>query len=208
MDGKFHAVIGAGTGVAVAQTTGQDAIGTAVLLAAGMVASLAPDLDTAGKLANKISLSHKMIQGFVRTAGILLGGYALLALSGAAMYIGLALGVFLLLLAPKFSQRLMLLVSGIAIIAAGIALEAIWAGLAGLYVVIASIASHRGCTHSLIGLLFFGVITFYIHEQFQITGLCWTLMLAYLSHLLADMRFIPGNKRGIKLFWPLSRKAI
>ncbi|MFD1361241.1 metal-dependent hydrolase [Lentibacillus salinarum] len=208
MDGKIHAVIGAGTGVAVAQATGQDAVNTAVLLTAGIIASLAPDLDTAGKLANKISLSHKMIQGFVRTTGILTAGYAWFGLSGYAMYIGLALGAFLLLIAPKFSQKLMLFISGAAIITTGIALSEIWVWLTGLYVTVAALVSHRGYTHSLIGLAFFSLIAFYISERFSVNSLYWTLVLAYASHLLADMRFVPGNKRGIKLFLPFSQKAI
>lgn len=208
MDGKIHAVIGAGTGVVVAQAAGQDAIHTAVLITAGIIASLAPDLDTAGKLANKISLSHKMIQGFVRTTGILTGAYAWFGLSGAAMYIGLALGVFLLWIAPKFSQKLMLFISGAAIIVAGAAMSEVWVWLAGLYVTGAALVSHRGYTHSLIGLLFFSVLAFYISERFSVHGLYWALILGYASHLLADMRFLPGNKRGIKLFLPFSQKGV
>ncbi|QKY70710.1 metal-dependent hydrolase [Lentibacillus sp. CBA3610] len=208
MDGKIHAVIGAGTGVTVAQSIGMEPVETAVLMTTGIIAALVPDLDTAGKLANRISLSHKMIQGFVRTTGIITGAYAWFGLSGYAMYIGLALGVFLLLIAPKFSQKLMLFVSGAAIIAAGVAMMEIWVWLTGVYVAIAALVAHRSYTHSLVGLLFFAIIAFYIQERFAMEGLFWTLVLAYASHLLADMRFVPGNKRGIKLFLPFSQKGI
>ncbi|ALX49639.1 metal-dependent hydrolase [Lentibacillus amyloliquefaciens] len=208
MDGKLHAVIGAGTGVAVAQSIGMEPVETAVLMGAGIIAGLVPDLDTAGKLANKISLSHKMIQGFVRTTGILAGAYAWFGLSGYAMYIGLALGIFLLLIAPKFSQKLMLLISGVAVIAAGLAMSEIWVWLSGSYVAGAALVAHRSYTHSIIGLIFFAIIAFYVNERFAMEGLFWTLVLGYASHLLADMRFIPGNKRGIKLFLPFSQKGV
>ncbi|SFD68452.1 inner membrane protein [Lentibacillus persicus] len=208
MDGKIHAVLGAGTGVAVAQTIGMEPVDTAILMSAGVIAGLVPDLDTAGKLANKISLSHKMIQGFVRTVGILAGAYAWFGLEGYAMYVGLALGIFLLVIAPKFSQKLMLLISGVAIIAAGVALTEVWVWLSGIYVAAAALVGHRSYTHSIAGLLFFAVIAFYINERFALEGLFWALVLGYASHLLADMRLVPGNKRGIKLFLPFSQKLI
>src|SRR5699024_1811464 len=208
MDGKTHAIIGAGTGLAVAQSTGQDAVNTAVMVGAGMVAALAPDLDTGGKLANKISLSHKMIQNLVRLIGILAGIYAWLSLTGTEKYIGLALGAFLLFIAPVFSQKLMLFISGATIIAGGIFISEMWIWLAGVYVAAAALVPHRSYTHSLIGWLFFGVIAYYISQNFAIQGLFWTLVLAYGSHLVADMRILPGNKRGIKLFLPVSQKEI
>ncbi|HLR61938.1 MAG TPA: metal-dependent hydrolase [Lentibacillus sp.] len=208
MDGKTHAIIGAGTGLAVAQSTGQDAVNTAVMVGAGMVAALAPDLDTGGKLANKISLSHKMIQNLVRLIGILAGIYAWLSLTGTEKYIGLALGAFLLFIAPVFSQKLMLFISGATIIAGGIFISEMWIWLAGVYVAAAALVPHRSYTHSLIGWLFFGVIAYYISQNFAIQGLFWTLVLAYGSHLVADMRILPGNKRGIKLFLPFSQKEI
>src|SRR5699024_3438302 len=208
MNGKIHAIIGAGTGVAVAQSTGQDAVNTAVLIGAGMVAALVPDLDTAGKLANKISLSHKMIQSLVRLIGIVIGVYAWSGLTGDEKYMGLALGAFLLFIAPLFSQKVMLFISGAAIIAGGFFLAKTWVWLAGIYVAAAALVSHRSYTHSLIGWLFFGVIAYYVNEAFAVYGLFWTLILAYGSHLFTDIRFWPGNKRGIKLFLPLSKKEI
>lgn len=208
MDGKIHAIIGAGTGIAVAQSTDLDAVNTAVLMGAGVIAALAPDLDTAGKLANKISLSHKMIQSFVRSTGILAAIYAWFVLAGTGKYIGLALGAFLLFIAPKFSQKLMLFISGSAIILAGVYVSEIWVWLAGIYVAIAALVSHRSYTHSLIGWLYFSIIAFYISESFAVNGLYWTLVLAYGSHLLVDIKIWPGNKRGIKLFLPFSQKTI
>ncbi|WP_010531408.1 metal-dependent hydrolase [Lentibacillus jeotgali] len=208
MDGKIHAIVGAGTSIAVAQSTGQDAINTAVLMGAGIVASLVPDLDTGGKLANKISLSYKMVQNLVRLIGILAGLYAWFGLAGTEKYIGLALGVFLLFIAPVFSQKLMLFISGAAIIAGGVFISEIWVWLAGVYVAMAALVPHRSYTHSLIGWLFFGVIAYYINQDFAVQGLFWALVLAYGSHLLIDMQFLPGNKRGIKLFLPFSQKGV
>ncbi|SFA95049.1 inner membrane protein [Lentibacillus halodurans] len=208
MDGKIHAIIGAGTGIAVAQSTGQDAINTAVLMTAGMIAALAPDLDTAGKLANKISLSHKMIQSFVRSTGILTGIYAWIVLAGTEKYIGLALGIFLFMIAPKFSQKLMLAISGAAIITVGIFISEVWVWLTGIYVVAAALVPHRSYTHSLIGFLFFSVIAFYISQDIVVYGLHSTLILAYGSHLLMDMRLLPGNKRGIRLLLPFTQVEI
>ncbi|GGJ81938.1 hypothetical protein GCM10007063_00460 [Lentibacillus kapialis] len=208
MDGKIHALVGAGTAIAVAQSTGQDAVNTTVMMGAGVMAALAPDLDTAGKLANKISLSHKTIQNLVRIIGILAGAYTWFGLTGTEKYIGLALGAFLLFIAPIFSQKLMLFLSGAAIVAGGIFISEIWVWMLGVYVVAAALVPHRSYTHSFIGWLFFAMIAYYIDQEFMIQGLYWALVLAYGSHLLTDMRFWPGNKRGIKLLLPFSRVEI
>jgi inner membrane protein len=42
----------------------------------------------------------------------------------------------------------------------------------------------------------------------MVDGLFQAAMIGYISHLIGDMKFLPFNKKGVKLFLPLSSKEI
>ncbi|WP_338137913.1 metal-dependent hydrolase [Niallia circulans] len=71
---------------------------------------------------------------------------------------------------------------------------------------IASFTSHRSYTHSILGVIFFGIIAADLETSLGINGLFYTCIGGYISHLLADLKILPVNKRGVKLFLPLSSK--
>ena len=96
----------------------------------------------------------------------------------------------------------MLLITGIIFACAGYWLAAIWLLLFGIYIIIAAFLPHRSYTHSLLGLVYYTIIAHYLNLEFQVTGLELACVLGYSSHLIADMRLIPGNKKGVKLFLP------
>ncbi|MGM8365235.1 metal-dependent hydrolase [Virgibacillus sp. W0181] len=205
MDGKLHGLIGAGVGFGVSQSVGADVGETLFLMAAGIVSSLAPDLDTASRLANRISFPHQIMQNMMRLIGSFLAVYSFLKLATTEKIVGIATGMVLFLIAPKFSRKFMLLISGVVVIGAGIYVNKTWVILAGCYIAAASLLSHRTYTHSLLGLVFFSLIAVRAEEDLGVSGLYWAAILAYASHLVADMRLIPGNKKGVKLLLPLSR---
>jgi inner membrane protein len=74
-----------------------------------------------------------------------------------------------------------------------------------VYVIIASITSHRSYTHSILGVIFFGIIASKLEVSLGIHGVYYACLGGYISHLLADLKVLPFNKRGIKLFLPVSK---
>lgn len=208
MKGTAHAAIGAAAGFIVANT-GQTDLTTALLFVGlGSISGLMPDLDIDGKLRNKITLSHEVIQWAAKIIGILFAIYSIYSGNGSEKWIGIAIGVAMFLLSSFIKQRHMLLITGIGVIAGGFSLQESWLVLLGIYFVIASFVSHRSYTHSILGILFYGLIASRLEASIGIDGVFFACLAGYVSHLIFDMKLFPFNKRGIKLFLPFSSKEI
>jgi len=208
MKGTAHAAIGAGAGFIVANTGQTDLTTTLILVGLGSISALIPDLDVDGKLRNKITLSHEIIKWAGQIIGILLATYSLYSGIGSEKWIGITIGVAMFLLSSFIKQRHMLLITGAGVIVGGFSLQESWIILLGIYFVIASFVSHRSYTHSILGILFFGLIASRFEASIEIDGVFLTCLAGYISHLIFDMKIFPFNKRGIKLFLPFSSKEI
>ena len=208
MKGTAHAAIGAGAGFIVANTGQADPTTMLILVGLGSISALIPDLDVDGKLRNKITLSHEIIKWAAQIIGILLATFSLYSGNGSERWIGIAIGVAMFLLSSFIKQRHMLLITGAGVIAGGFSLQESWLILLGIYFVIASFVSHRSYTHSILGILFFGLIASRFEASIEIDGVFFTCLAGYISHLIFDMKIFPFNKRGIKLFLPFSSKEI
>jgi inner membrane protein len=208
MKGTAHAAIGAGAGFIVANTGQTDLTTTLILVGLGSISALIPDLDVDGKLRNKITLSHEIIKWAAQIIGILLATFSLYSGNGSEKWIGIAIGVAMFLLSSFIKQRHMLLITGAGVIAGGFSLQESWLVLLGIYFVTASFVSHRSYTHSILGILFFGLIASRFEASIEIDGVFLTCLAGYISHLIFDMKIFPFNKRGIKLFLPFSSKEI
>lgn len=208
MKGSSHAIVGAVVGGAVSIGVGNDVVstGTATLAVAGMVAGLVPDLDTNGKLSNKITISHKFLKGLMSVASLLVILYSILTESGQEKWYGILLGIGLLFISGYVTQRRMLLIMGIGITLFGIYISVLWVVLGGLYVAVASRLGHRTYTHSVIGLVYFGYVAYLMNIELQVTGLFLALVLGYISHLVCDFKVF--NKQGVKLLRPFSQIEI
>lgn len=208
MNGTAHTAIGAATGFMVANTFQTDPSTTLLLVGLGGVSGLVPDLDIDGKLRNKITLSHKVIRTAAQLIGILMIFYSVFEGRATEKWIGVGIGVVMLGLSSSIKQRHMLTITGIGVLAGGFSLQESWLMLLGIYILIASFVAHRSYTHSILGVVFFGIIAFQFEASIGIEGVFYTCLAGYISHLIADMKFLPFNKRGIKLFLPLSSKEI
>jgi inner membrane protein len=208
MKGTAHAAIGAAAGFVVANTGQTDLTTTLLFVGLGSISGLMPDLDIDGKLRNKITLSHEVIQWAAKIIGILFAIYSIYSGNGSEKWIGIAIGVAMFLLSSFIKQRHMLLITGIGVIAGGFSLQESWLVLLGLYFVIASFVSHRSYTHSILGILFYGLIASRLETSIGIDGIFFACLAGYVSHLIFDMKLFPFNKRGIKLFLPFSSKEI
>ncbi|WHY03664.1 metal-dependent hydrolase [Neobacillus sp. DY30] len=208
MNGTAHTAIGAATGFIAANTFHSSPTETMILVGLGAVSGLMPDLDIDGKLRGKITLSHKVIRLAAMFIGILMVFYSFYEGSAADRWLGIGSGLVIMIVSSLIKQKHMLTITGIGVLAGGISLSEVWLILLGVYVVVASISSHRSYTHSILGVIFFGVIASKLEGSLGIQGVFYACLLGYISHLLADLKLLPFNKRGIKLFLPVSKIEI
>ncbi|OKL36767.1 metal-dependent hydrolase [Domibacillus mangrovi] len=207
MKGSTHAVIGAGSGLAVSVWINAAPLEMVILAGIGSVAALVPDLDVNGKLANKITVEKKWLILFFSIAGLFLMFYSYFMLIGIKQISGFLISIGFLLLPKLFiKQRTMLFVTGILVLYAGWYMKEIWVMYIGLFIIFASLVSHRTWTHSIIGVTFFYFVAVEIVKEYPLPGLFMTLLISYISHLIADMKILPVNKKGIKWFYPLWKK--
>lgn len=123
-------------------------------------------------------------------------------------WFGIVIGLSMMIAASKLKQKHMLTITGVGVLVGGVSLQEPWLILLGIYILIASFVSHRSYTHSIVGVIYFGVIAAKLEESLGIDGVFYTCLAGYISHLMADLKILPFNKRGIKLFLPVSSKEI
>lgn len=207
LKGKTHAAIGAVSGTIVAVWVEAAPFETALLALIGSVSALVPDLDVNGKLANSITVEKKWLILFFTVSGLLLALYSYFMLFGVNQITGFLTSIGLLLLPRLFiKQRTMLFLTGAAVVYAGWYIQQNWLIYTGLFILFASLVSHRTWTHSLIGFWLFYFVAAEISRTYLLPGLLPALLLSYFSHLLADMKLLPANKKGIKFFYPIWKK--
>lgn len=207
MNGFAHSSIGAATGFVVSTTTSASPITTLILIGAGALSALVPDLDTNGKLANSITIPYKFLKFLVLLSGLILLYITWFQHNGLDNWTGSIIGIVLILASRRLKQRFMLSITGIGVVWAGVYLVNLWMILLGIYVIVASFLKHRGYTHSVLGLIYFTYIAYLFASEMEIPSLFQTTVLGYASHLIADMKWIPFNKQGVKLFMPFSQKS-
>jgi inner membrane protein len=208
LNGTSHAAIGAAAGFVVAQTYETSPSATLLFVGLGAVSGLIPDLDIDGKLRGKITLSYEMIRLSASIIGIMMILYSFIEKTSMERWLGAGIGCLILVVASLIKQKHMLTITGLAVLAGGFSLDELWIILLGIFTVVASFTSHRSYTHSILGVVFFGVIAFHLETSLGIQGVFYTCLIGYISHLVADLKILPFNKRGVKLFLPLSSKEI
>ncbi|WP_162356842.1 metal-dependent hydrolase [Metabacillus mangrovi] len=206
MRGSSHALIGGAAGMAVAYGQQADPVTAASLIGIGVLSGLMPDLDVNGKLSNTIT-SKKWIYGLMALIGALLAGDSAFSERGTQQWAGMMIGAGLLVLPRIFmKKRTVLFMTGAAILGAGFIMHETWILLMGIYIAAASRQPHRGITHSLIGLAFFGWIGYLLEQDLQMDGVFYTSLAGYASHLAADLKLLPMNRKGVKWLQPFSKK--
>ncbi|PAV30804.1 hydrolase [Virgibacillus profundi] len=208
MNGTAHAAVGGAAGFIVANTLQTSPSITICLVGLGAISALVPDLDIDGKLRGKITLSHKMLQTVAQLIGVLMIIYSFYEGTDAGKFLGAGVGLGIIIIASKLKQKHMLSLTGIGVLAGGSSLQESWLILFGIYILIASVVSHRSYTHSIIGVIFFALIASKLETSFGQDGIYYTCLIGYISHLVGDSKLLPFNKRGIKLFLPLSSKEV
>ncbi|MFS0689319.1 metal-dependent hydrolase [Sporosarcina sp. 179-K 8C2 HS] len=211
MKGSSHAVIGVAVGAFAGYQVQPDLYTVAVASLAGGVSALVPDLDTNGLASNRITLSKQLTQWLMQLvgAGILVAIVYQYFNSGFSPSILLYAGIGLLLfiVSRLITQRRMLTLTGVMVMWLGIVMhQSIGVLLMGSYIVIASFLAHRSYTHSLLGLAFYAFILNQLQQEWALDGLLAAGIAGYGSHLIADMKLLPMNRRGVKWFTPFWNK--
>jgi len=206
LNGTAHAALGAAAGFFTATAVNSDPSATMLLSGIGAVSGLLPDIDIDGKLSNKITLSYKMIRPVAQLIGLLMVLYSFMEGDSTEKWIGIGIGAAMVMISSVLTQRRMLTITGIGVLAGGISLQEYWLILLGVYIIVASLIPHRTYTHSLIGLVFFAAIARGFEQSIGVVGIFPTCLIGYISHLIADMKILPFNKKGVKFFLPLSAK--
>ncbi|AJD91160.1 hypothetical protein JMA_18430 [Jeotgalibacillus malaysiensis] len=207
MKGASHALAGTAIGLGTAVYYNLEPAATGLVMLLGSTAALAPDLDTNGRLSNRISLHRKWLWYTLSAIGVLIGIYSLISLSGLFKAGGIIAAVTLII-APRFliKQRFMVMLTGLAIIGIGWFYTEYWLIYFGLFTILSSFLPHRGLTHSALGLLVFTYIAHTLEIRLDIQGITAVCFFAYLSHLILDMKALPFNKKGVKWFLPFFSK--
>ncbi|NLP50103.1 metal-dependent hydrolase [Bacillus sp. RO1] len=208
MNGTAHAAIGAATGFAVANTLHTTPTNTIILVSLGTISGLVPDLDIDGKLRGRITLSHKVTRLIAQIIGTMMVLYSLYEGTLEEKLRGIGIGALMILISSFIKQKHMLTITGAGVILGGVSLQQMWVILFGVYIIVASLVSHRSYTHSLLGVAFFAYIALKLEHSLSINGIFFTCTVSYICHLVADLKVLPFNKRGIRLFLPLSSKEI
>lgn len=206
MNGTIHTVLGTAAGFIIANSLQSDPSSTILLVVAGGISGLMPDIDVDGKLSNKITLSYKLIRPAAQLIGMLMVIYSFFGGDSSEKWLGMGIGAVMIIISSFLTQRRMLTVTGAGVLAVGVSLQESWLILMGIYIIIASFISHRSYTHSIIGVLFFSMIAVKFQSSVGVDGVYAACITAYISHLIADMKILPFNKRGVKFFLPLSSK--
>lgn len=209
MDGKTHAVVGLATGIGISYFSGVGLADSIAVTSAATIASLAPDLDTAGRLTQRLTKPFRLLNGvaFSFLFVVILGSFLFTKASPEMLIGGVAILITLFLL-KRITIKFQLLIMAIVIGMIGYHYEYSSILLFAIFVGVASLLPHRSYTHSLIGLVCFSYISYKASIDLGIDQLFIAGLLGYLSHLLLDSRFIPGNRMGIKILLPLRRPII
>ncbi|MCJ7843602.1 metal-dependent hydrolase [Lederbergia sp. NSJ-179] len=210
MDGKTHFIGGCLTGMGIAQYTNADLITAVSFTLLGGFVGLVPDLDVKGVLTKKISINKKWLIAVLSIIGL----YLILSTSLSPhtywqKWQGLLIGSALLVLPLLIiTQKRMLILTGALVCLLSMYYESIWLMMLGIYIAVASFLPHRSLTHSLLGLAYFSWLGYFMEKEFLVDGMMFVCMGGYASHLLLDMKWLPKNRRGIKLFLPFSKVEI
>lgn len=219
MKGQTHLAVGLGIGVIA--SFNQPAQFIPIVMVASGVASLAADLDGNNLLNKRVTKTAKQFKEF----GLIIA-LALMLFSIVSIFLDANSLPFLNESWFNLQSKLLMFVLGAVILGFSlrkqetvknvlmslIALVLIyyaatnglwWLVMFALYIGIAGWFSHRGPTHTIWALIYWGVMSYLLEESTGVKGLMFVSSLSYLSHIVGDML----TKRGVKFLHPVTSKV-
>lgn len=207
MNGKAHASVGILVGVGLSYFSGLSISEGATVTTATTAASLATDLDTAGTLANKVIKPFQIVINIIYSIlfTMFIGSLIKFEITKEAL-IGVLILFSAIFLIKRIPIKIQMLIVSIGIGLLGYNFDKYSIILIACFIALASLLPHRSYTHTIIGLILFGYVSYQLQLDFGVDKLSLGMILGYVSHLVLDSKFIPGNKLGVKLFLPITNR--
>jgi inner membrane protein len=210
MKGSTHLIIGTAIGMGAALYFRPFTLNNAALyLAISAFSALSADLDGESMITSKLGKLTRLLRELVLWTGIVM--------SATSMYLYFKLHLFysefttvaVMLLLLGFVTKAGIIRNGLISILGGVLIYAGWLfkmnwliGF-GLFIVVVPWLKHRGMSHTLWALIFWGGIGIGLEQQLQIEGIALVSVAGYLSHLLADTL----TPNGVKWLFPIYKKS-
>ncbi|WP_102348802.1 metal-dependent hydrolase [Bacillus sp. Marseille-P3661] len=217
MKGRTHLAVGLGIGAIAAIGRSPETIPAIVIISG--IASLAPDLDGNNLLNKRVTKTAKKIKKFGLIVGLMFMVLSLLAFFWDSFSIlnerwftsqnkifVLVIGAVLAgisLRAQETVKNILMSLFGLPLIYYGATHHLWWLVLFALYIGVAGWFAHRGPTHTLWAVIYWGWMSYLLEVNTEIQGITLISCVSYLSHIIGDML----TKRGIKFFKPLSDRV-
>ena len=219
MKGKTHLAVGLGIGVIA--SFNQPAEFIPIVIVTSGIASLAPDLDGNNLLNKRVTKAAKQFKelGLIAALALMIFSVVSLFLDENSLpflndswftlqnkLLMFVLGAVILCFALRKQETLkniLMSLIGLALIYYATTNELWWLVMFGLYIGGAGWFSHRGPTHTIWALIYWGAMSYLLEESTGVKGLTLISSLSYLSHMVGDML----TKRGVKLLAPVTNKV-
>jgi len=210
MKGTTHLAIGCAIGALACAYYPFSMNSAALYITVAGMSALSADLDGPSILSGKITKLSGMLRNLALLTGILLMAglaYRYFVLGGFdRTYAICATAVLLLGFVAKQGIIRNALVSliGCGLLYFGWTSRQDWLVGLGAFVVWAPWLKHRGMTHTVWALIFWGTIGWGLEQQLKVDGIAAVATAGYASHLLADTM----TPNGVKWLYPFYKKAI
>ncbi|MVP01170.1 metal-dependent hydrolase [Paenibacillus lutrae] len=210
MKGTTHLMIGTAIGLTASAFQPFTVQNFALYITVAAFSALSADLDGPSMLSSKLGKISKMLREFFLWGGaIFLAGVSFQYFVQHLFYPKLmtaAVMIFLIGFVTKqgFIRNALVSVVGVALIYMGWAMNMRWLIGLGIFVAWAPWLKHRGMTHTVWALAFWGAIGYELEQQLQIEGVMFVAFAGYFSHLFADTL----TPSGVKWLYPVYRKPI
>ena len=219
MKGRTHLTIGLGIGAVASVSQTPEMI--PIVLAATAVASLAPDLDGNNLLNKHVTKTAKQIKKggqFVGGALIVLSLFSYIFninflpfleegwLTQQNKLLFLGLGAIIIALSMRSQETLkniLMSILGLFLLYYAITDELWWLVMFALYIGAAGWFPHRGQTHTIWAVIYWGYMSYMLEMSTGVEHLAIISTMAYLSHILGDMMTI----KGVKFLSPITNKV-
>jgi inner membrane protein len=210
MKGSTHLIIGSAIGLAAAAYYRPFTLNNAALyLAVSAFSALSADLDGESMITSKLGKLTRLLRELVLWTG--------LVMTGASIYLYFKLhlsysefstfAVMLLLLGfvtkAGIIRNGLVSLFGAVLIYTGWLFKMNWLIGFGLFIAVVPWLKHRGMSHTLWALMYWGGIGIGLEQQLQIEGIALVSVAGYFSHLLADTL----TPNGVKWLFPIYKKS-
>ncbi|WP_339216057.1 metal-dependent hydrolase [Solibacillus sp. FSL W8-0372] len=219
MKGRTHLTIGLGIGAVASVSQTPEMI--PIVLVVSAVASLAPDLDGNNLLNKHVTKTAKQIKKggqFVGVALIVLSLFAYIFninflpfledewLTQQNKLLFLGLGAIIIALSMRSQETLkniLMSILGLFLLYYAITDELSWLVMFALYIGAAGWFPHRGQTHTIWAVIYWGYMSYLLEMSTGTEHLAIISTMAYLSHIIGDMMTI----KGVRFLSPITSKV-